>query len=244
MSTEPTEPSQDRNLNPDDIVPIQVSTPFFTYLMVGCLIAVYLVQLNVGIERSEVMAAFDKRLFAAGADRWRILTSIVTHGPIPHIVLNAFALFSFGRLIEVLSNRAHLGPIFLFSAISGNILSLTFAPNGKSIGASGGIIGFLGFIAVYAIKRRQFLAAGFVKNIFINIGLVVLVGAVLYRVIDNYGHIGGILTGTIYGLIQIPRDPYTDPREVNNIIDVLGFICLGIFVAISFFTAIYLLNII
>ena len=55
----------------------------------------------------------------------------------------------------MLSNRAHLAIVFLLSAIGGGILSLVSQPDGISVGASGGIVGLIGYLAVYAFRRRQ-----------------------------------------------------------------------------------------
>lgn len=218
--------------------------PYYTFWMVGCLVATFLVQANVGILESVQLTAFDKQSFLQGQRFWTILTSIVTHGSFPHIFFNGFALYSFGRLFEVLSNRGHMPTIFILSALSGNFLSLLINPTIASIGASGGVIGLLGYIAVYTLKRKQFLDPTFRRDIFVNIGFIALMGFVLYGVVDNYAHLGGLLAGAFYGLIQIPSDTKADPRRIGPIADGVGFVCLGIFTALCAFTSLSLLDII
>jgi len=151
-------------------------------------------------------------------------------------VLNGYALFSFGRLVELLSNRAHLPAVFLLSVIGGNILSLIFLPQGGSVGASGGVVGLLGYLVVYSFRRRQFLAPEFMRSLLINTGIMIVFGISLYQVVDNYAHLGGFLAGAAYALIQVPGDPYRDPREAGKTADVAGLAALGIFAAISIFS--------
>jgi membrane associated rhomboid family serine protease len=130
--------------------------PVYSVIIVACLIAVFVCQVIVdgqdsiltGGPASVDLAGFDKPLFAAG-DYWRILTGAVLHGGLIHLIFNCYALYSLGRIIETLSNRAHLAVVFLLAAIGGGLLSLAFLPAGTSIGASGGIIGFLGYLTVY-----------------------------------------------------------------------------------------------
>ena len=104
----------------------------------------------------------------------------------------------------MLANRAHLAIVFLLSAVGGGLLSLIFAPSVISVGASGGIVGLIGYLAIYAFRRRQFISSAFRKNLLINIGFIIIFGLALYNVIDNFGHIGGLLTGAVYR-------PDTDP---------------------------------
>ena len=210
-------------------------TPYYTYALVACIIAAALTQLAVGWEKSAIIAAFDKVLFRQG-EYWRILTGSALHANPVHIFMNAYALLSFGKLVELLSNRAHLPIIFLLSAIGGGILSLIFMPGGGSIGASGGIIGLLGYLVIYSFRRRQFLAREFIRSLLINIGIMIVFGISLYQVIDNYAHLGGFLTGAAYAFFQVPGDPYKDPREAGKTVDLAGLVALGIFAATSIFS--------
>lgn len=77
-----------------------------------------------------------------------------------------------------------------------------------------------------------------------NIGFIALYGIALYQVIDNFGHLGGLLTGAIYGLFQIPGDVYKDPREVSSTTEIFGLAALGVVIATSIFSFLILLRII
>ncbi len=216
--------------------------PTFTITLLVCIIAVMAVELYRGLEPAILAAGFSKPDFIFRHEYWRILTGATVHGSLLHIAMNGYALYSFGRLFEMLSSKAHLAIVFLLSAIGGGVLGLIMSPAGISVGASGGIVGLVSYLAVYSFRRRQFISAEFRKNLLINIGFIIVFGLVLYQIVDNYGHIGGLITGAVYGFVQIPSDEYVDPRRASSAVEVLGLIALGIYIAASLFSIFLMLR--
>lgn len=232
--------------------------PLYSVILIASLAAVFLCQILADsqerlipvLPNSVLLAGFVKQFFAEG-QYWRILTGAALHGGLLHLAFNSYALYVLGKLIETLSNRAHLAIVFLVSAICGGILSLIFLPNDPSIGASGGVIGFLGYLTVYGFKRRKLLPDSFLKNMLFNIAFIAFFGIIINMnpsenapQIDNYGHLGGLLAGALYGLVQIPSDLYKDPREASSPVRFLGVIALGIFLLTAVFSALILLGVI
>ena len=204
---------------------VQPEFPYYSAILIACLAAVALSQVTVdgtdsilfGGALSGRIAGFLKPAFMQG-EYWRILTGASLHGGLIHLAFNCYALYVLGRLIETLSNRAHLAIVFLLSAIGGNILSLIFMPSDvPSVGASGGIIGFLGYLAVYGYALRDS--------------------------IDNFAHLGGLLTGAIYGFFQISGNVYEDPRKIKGVTEIAGLIALGTFIAVCGFSILLLLRV-
>lgn len=218
--------------------------PLYTYILIGSIVAVALVQLGTGLEASIENAGFDKAAFINGREYWRILTGAAVHGSLLHVAMNSYAFYSFGRIVEMLSNRAHLATVFLLSALGGGVLSLIFLPDGISVGASGGIVGLIGYLVIYAFRRRQFISPEFRKSLLINIGFILVFGLVLYNVIDNFGHIGGLVTGAVYGLVQIPTDEHIDPREASSAIEAAGVAAVGVYIAACIFSILLILRIV
>lgn len=210
--------------------------PVLTVTLLACIVAVMAAQLYRGLEPSILAAGFVKPDFIFRHEYWRILTGAAVHGSLLHLAMNGYALYSFGRLFEMLSSRAHLALVFLLSAVGGGALSLIMSPAGISVGASGGIVGLISYLAVYAFRRRQFISPEFRKNLLINIGFILVFGLVLYQTIDNFGHIGGLIVGAVYGFIQIPSDEYVDPRKANSTAEIFGLIALGTYIAASLFS--------
>ena len=225
-----------------EVVIRRPDTPYYTYVLVGAIVAVAAMQFSVGLEPSILAAGFDKLAFINGGEYWRILTGAAVHGGLAHIAMNSYAFYSFGRIFETLSNGAHLAIVFLLSAIGGGILSLIFAPSGLSVGASGGIVGLISYLAVYTFRRRQFITPEFRKSLLMNIGFIIVFGLVLYQVIDNFGHIGGLITGAVYGVLQIPSDAYADPREASTSTQILGLAAMGVYLATCVFAVLLILQ--
>ena len=217
------------------------AVPYYSYILIACIIAVSAVQILTNLDESIIAAGFVKPAFRQG-QYWRILTGAALHGGLLHLGFNAYALYVLGKLIETLSNRAHLAIAFLLSIIGGNLLSLAFLPEGIAVGASGGIIGFLGYLAVYGYRRRELLSNAFLKSMLLNIGFIAIYGIMLYQIIDNFAHLGGLLAGAIYGFLQIPSDLHKDPRETGNAANVLALVSIGIFIAISLFSILLILQ--
>lgn len=215
-------------------------TPYYSYILIACLIAVMLTQMAVGLDESVLLAGLVKPDVWSKQEYWRILTGAAMHGGILHIYFNSQALHGFGSLIEFLSNRAHLAIIFVLSIIGGGILSMLFMPVGNSVGASGGIMGLIGYLAVYGYRRRQQLPPDFLRSMLINIGFVAAFGVIAYQIIDNFAHLGGLLVGAVYGFSQIPRDLKKNPRQINAVTEAFGLIAIGVFIFISILTILLL----
>jgi membrane associated rhomboid family serine protease len=229
------------------------SVPIYTYILIASIAVVFVAQLVfgdaakdlfslVGDERSASAAGLVKWEVFKYHEYWRILTGSAVHGGLIHVVMNCYAFLMFGRLCELLSNRAHVANVFLLACIGGSLLSLFLLPDSTSVGASGGIVGLLGYITVYAFRRRRFISPEFRKGLLINIGSLLLFGLVLYNVVDNYGHLGGLLTGAIYGVLQIPSNEYVDPREARPVTKVFGLISVAIFVATCLVSVLLIAN--
>ncbi len=235
----------------EDIRRAQAVFPVYSIILIASLIAVSLCQFAVdgansillGGDKSILRAGFLKPAFAGG-EYWRILTGAALHGGLLHLLLNCYALYVLGKLIETLSSRAHLVIVFLLSAFGGNVLSLIFLPEGVSVGASGGIVGFLGYLAVYGFLRRKLLSNAFLKNMLFNIGFIALYGIFLNQTVDNFGHLGGLITGAIYGFVQIPKDLHRDPRASGNTAQIAGLFSLGIFIAVCAFSVLLIFRVV
>lgn len=241
-----------KNLKLEDLIPspeavefarqTELSVPYFTYVLIGLIVAVTLCQMSVGLDESREIAGLEKATFWSGGEYWRILTSGTLHGGILHIFFNGQALLGFGGLIEYLSNRAHLLIVFVLAIIGGGLCSLLFMPAGNVIGASGGIMGLIGYLAIYGYRRQRQLPPNFLKSMLINVGFIAAFGLIAYQIIDNFAHLGGFLTGAIYGFVQIPKDLQKNPRLVGATVEILGYGALLMFVFACIFSILLLLD--
>ena len=117
-------------------------------------------------------------------------------------------------------------------------------PETISIGASGGIMGLVGYLAIFGYRRKSQLPPDFLKSMLINVGFIAAFGVIAYQIVDNFAHLGGLLTGAIYGFVQIPRDSTENPRNAGAIANISGLIALGSFIATCIFSILLLLRLV
>ena len=187
----------------------------FTWLLLGVLGTLGLLQLFEGLQGPIQAAGLDKAAVRQG-QWWRLLTGPLLHGSILHFVFNATALVGLGRLIEVLTTRYHLAVTFVVSMLAGSLLSMLWMPEKMSVGASGGLLGLIGFLFVLGFRRKHHLPPGFAINMGLNIALVAVMGIFAYKIVDNAAHLGGLLSGLLLGCLLVPRNDPTLPLPATE----------------------------
>lgn len=216
---------------------VRETRPSYTYFFVASIVAVFVAQVVTDADtakpgelpQSIQLAGLVKPLVWEG-QWWRLFTGAALHGGLLHIYFNSQAFLGFGGMMEILANRAHVGLVFVLAVLGGSVLSLVMLPDSASVGASGGIMGLVGYLAVYGYRRKQHLPPDFFKNMLINVAFIAGFGIVAWNIVDNWGHLGGFLVGGVYGFFQVPRSLSEDPRRIGPIVDGLGLFCVGAFV--------------
>jgi membrane associated rhomboid family serine protease len=145
------------------------------------------------------VAGLLKDRYAAG-EWWRLLTAPWLHGGIVHWLLNATALLYLGRRTEVLARWPHLLLVFLVAALGGGVASARFVTT-PSVGASGGLLGLLGFLLVFEALHRKLVPVSTRQRLLGGIVATAVIGVLGFRFIDNAAHAGGLLAGLGYGAI-------------------------------------------
>jgi membrane associated rhomboid family serine protease len=153
---------------------------------------------------------------------WRFISSAFLHDPtnVYHVLFNSIAMLFIGRLVEQLYGRLVLLGVFLITAIGGGLLWVAVSSYGPtlpgvlpatiSLGASGGIAGLVGFLLMLGRVQGKNVPVGIthtVRNyavtvIVLNVVLTFVFGPTLD--INNYAHLGGLITGAALGLFIPP----------------------------------------
>ncbi|MGD9131446.1 MAG: rhomboid family intramembrane serine protease [Candidatus Bathyarchaeota archaeon] len=134
---------------------------------------------------------------------WQLLTSIFVHVDISHIALNMLFLIIFGLRAEELFTTEEYFFVYLFSGLSGSILTLfLMSPNTVSAGASGAIFGMYGAGIIYMRKTFGQSIIGALMYAFLL--LILSTGAG----VNIIAHFGGLAAGLIigYALARSRRD--------------------------------------
>ena len=130
---------------------------------------------------------------------YQLITSMFVHADIAHIAGNMLFLLIFGLRSEELFSLPEYLSIYFLGGLTGNLLSLLLLPNSISVGASGAIFAMFGAAVIYA--RRSFRQS--------------IIGALIYAFfllfissgpgVNNFAHIGGLVTGLLIGYVLATR---------------------------------------
>jgi membrane associated rhomboid family serine protease len=185
------------------------------------------------------LAAFDTSLQAAALVKdavrhgqvWRMLTAALLHGGLVHFFFNFVTFGVLSLAVERHAHRYWVPIVFVVSAVAASAASLVALPNATSLGASGGLLGLFGFLAVMAWRRKEVMPEGFSRQILMDLALIAGMGVVGYRFIDNAAHAGGLVSGALIGLLAVPtvaRAPVWAPGRLER---VAGYAALALFAA-------------
>jgi rhomboid protease GluP len=130
---------------------------------------------------------------------YRLITSMFLHGGIIHLALNMYALYVIGPIIEKLFGKIKFILIYFIGGITASLFSYLFSTS-VSIGASGAIFALLGAALVFGIKMRKNIGRDFLRNIFSVIVVNLIIGFSIPNV-DNFGHLGGLIGGTLISFV-------------------------------------------
>ncbi len=178
-------------------------SPMLT-VSIGLLVVVFLGQVFAGLGPSIEAAALVKGKVTSAGEWWRLVTTGLMHGSLVHLLFNGMALYNLGRVMVALVNPSLLSFVFLITVITGSLASLYLGPAQPSVGASGGILGCLGFLLVVTAKFRSLLP-GFLRASLIQSTIVVSIFGLLGSAfIDNAAHAGGLIGGVGLGCLMFP----------------------------------------
>jgi len=132
---------------------------------------------------------------------WIIITYMFLHGSPYHLLFNMYILYIFGPLLEqrIGANRFLL--IYFLSGIMAAFGSLFYS---ASLGASGAIMGILGVLIILMPELRLlffFMVPMSLRTAAIMMVLIDIFGIFHPSGTANVGHLVGLGTGLLYGLL-------------------------------------------
>ncbi|HEY6291792.1 MAG TPA: rhomboid family intramembrane serine protease [Terriglobia bacterium] len=195
--------------------------PVATLVIIALCVAVFILQtLAGGSKNPDVLLDFGasfKPYFQQG-QYWRAVMPMFLHIGWWHLLVNMYALYYLGPLLEEMYGYGRFAFIYVLAGISGSLLSI-FHSHSVAAGASGAIFGVAGAILVAGSLHREALPYRLAR-IFSRgrLGLTLLVFVAVQLAfgylstnIDNWGHLGGLAGGAILAaLIPPPKLPDAD----------------------------------
>jgi rhomboid protease GluP len=173
-----------------------------TNLLVAINVLVYLAELATGgAEQGSVVqrGILYGPAVLQGGEWWRIIGGAFLHGSIMHIAFNMFALYQVGNLVEQLFGRVRFALLYAIALAGAAAAVLWFNYDQPTLGASGAIFGLFGALVAVGLrlgKRGRSLIGQVVPVVAINLVFTFAVPG-----ISAAGHIGGLITGFLAGLV-------------------------------------------
>ena len=135
---------------------------------------------------------------------WRLITPIFLHGSITHLLFNMYALYIIGKELERYYGHLEYSILYFLSGIGGTLFSYFLTPN-PALGASGAIFGLIAADAIMMYKNKEILGPG-AKSMLRRSVMIIVVNLIigLSPGIDNWGHIGGMITGLVFAWFAGP----------------------------------------
>ena len=153
-----------------------------------------------------------------GHEWWRLVIPIFLHGGLIHIALNMMWLKDFGPMIEDIYGSARFLFLYMVTGIIGFVWStawdvlITHQASGIGIGASGSMMGLLG-LALAITTRRGGAYMQMMRGQFIRSAVFIVVIGLIVPGIDNTAHIGGFVSGFVFGKFFNDRLPENGPER-------------------------------
>jgi membrane associated rhomboid family serine protease len=130
----------------------------------------------------------------ADGEWWRLLTAGFLHGGLFHLLLNMYALFFLGRMIEPALGHVRFGALYFASLLAGSFGAVLLNPDTPVVGASTAIFGLFGAAIVMARNRGiDIMASGLGPILILNLVITFLPGLN----ISVGGHLGGLIGGVL-----------------------------------------------
>jgi membrane associated rhomboid family serine protease len=170
--------------------------------------------------------------YTTAGDWWRPVTAMFLHGGLIHLAFNMWALASFGPVVERLYGSIQFATLYLVAGITGGLVSVAWTPAVDSVGASGAILGILGALLATRFSPDSAMARQHMRPLRTStliFAAATLVSGLNNTGIDNAGHLGGLVSGFLMGLISVWRvDGPTHWSSVKHWGRIIGA-TLGIF---------------
>jgi len=163
-------------------------------------------------------------------DWWRLISSIFIHFGIIHLLMNMYCLYTVGVYLEPMLGKLRYLAAYLCTGLVASLVSLWWHAGEpvNSAGASGAVFGmygvFLALLTSNLIPKK--VKDELLKSILLFIAFNLLYG--LKGGIDNSAHIGGLLSGFVfgYGLVWTIKKE-REERPVNWLLPLLVIISVG-----------------
>jgi rhomboid protease GluP len=195
-----------------------------TYLLLAINVAMYaFLETHGGSLNNQTLLQYGAEYPAAIVHQgqwWRLITPIVLHAGLMHLVVNGISLYFVGVLYERCVGPGRLLYVYLLAGLGGSVASLAFSPD-LAVGASGAIFGIFGGLGVYFFRHRALfgrISRTLVSQVLVLSALNLLLPNVV-SAIDGWAHAGGLVAGILAAWAAGPWLPSSgDGRDAGTLL--------------------------
>ena len=151
-------------------------------------------------------------------EAWRLITPVFLHLGWGHFLSNMYSLYVIGSNIEPAWGKSDFLIFYLMTGFTGNVFSYIFNFRTISAGASTAIFGTLVASAFLILRNRDYLRSP--QSALGRIGTVIALNFLygLRAGIDNWGHLGGFVGGTLICALAAPKfAPFYDAASDRTV---------------------------
>ena len=203
---------------------------FITRLLLAANVLVFLAMALSGVS---IASPTGEQLIAWGANAawltldgqsWRLFTCMFLHIGLIHIAFNMYLLWQAGNLLERLTGNTGFLLLYMGSGLIASLASLYWTDSVLSAGASGAVFGICGGLLAFIWRSPDCemdifgpLLSGISKLVLINLALGVGVNLLSSGLqIDMAAHVGGLLSGGLFGLMMARPIKTSAPGDLHK----------------------------
>jgi rhomboid protease GluP len=154
---------------------------------------------------------------------WRLVTAGFLHGGWIHILMNSWVLYDLGAQVEQVYATPRFLVIYFAGTVGGFYLSARMN-SGLSIGSSAGITGLIGAMIAFGIVNRSTVGRA-IRDFYVRwVVYILALGLIGSLGIDNWAHIGGLVSGFAVGYMA--GTPIRASRAQEGMWRALAGVCI------------------
>ena len=197
--------------------------PIVTMTLLGLIVLVYLFglsnpQLDATLKERGVLAP---TLVLEHGQWWRLLSHLFLHVDLFHLIMNAYALYSLGPLLETIWGSGRFLVLYMIAGFGGGCAVVLGA--NPAIGASGALCGLITSLGVWVYMNRGHLppqiVSSWLNTVFMNLVLMVIIST--FPRVSWAGHLGGAVAGA---LVSIPLNFHRYGQGLQKLGGLIGIL--------------------
>lgn len=200
--------------------------PIFTYILLFVNMMIFFFLESVGSSTDlETLIEYGAKsnVDIQEGEYWRLFTPMFLHIGWIHLAFNSLALYFLGMAVERIYGSSRFIWMYLFAGFAGILASFAFTPN-ISAGASGAIFGCFGALLYFGMRKPSLFFRTMGMDVIFILVFNLMIGF-LIPMIDNFGHIGGLIGGFVGAAIfGLPKEKRKTERLIALIIAAIAVV--------------------